>query len=221
MRCLNISKVKMEVAIMEQLDLTKIERNIFRDYLQDGLPDILLGIYFLVIGLLLPSGLVGVVVALFVIFFAPLLLWLKKRITYPRSGYVELRQGDPQSLPLFILVSFVVGLVSLVLVLIVTDNITQPSQWYGWMPIFFGIFFGGSFLGLGVRVKLIRYYVLAGAALAAGIIAPFIPLSGKLANIGLFFAAVGLVWLTFGVITLIRFLRKYPLPPNEIADVPG
>lgn len=36
---------------MEKLDMERIERDIFRDYCQDGLVDMMFGAYFLFIGL--------------------------------------------------------------------------------------------------------------------------------------------------------------------------
>ena len=85
---------------MEKIDLRQIERNVFRDYCQDGLADVVFGAYFLLLGLLLPAGTVAPFVALFVVFSVPLLRGLKKRFTYPRTGYVELRQGEASALPL-------------------------------------------------------------------------------------------------------------------------
>ena len=41
--------------MMEKIDLKQIERNIFRDYCQDGLVDVVFGAYFMLLGLLLPD----------------------------------------------------------------------------------------------------------------------------------------------------------------------
>jgi hypothetical protein len=205
---------------MEQIDLKQIERNIFRDYFQDGLVDIIFGAYFLILGLLLPVG--GAVVpfiVLFTFFFVPLLQALKKRFTYPRTGYVELRQGDPGPLPWFVLGSLVLGLVALVAVLIAVGVIARPAQWYRWMPIFFGIWLAGVFMGLGLNVRLVRYYVVATVALVGGPTSALLPLAGKLANIGLFIAAVGAVTLVWGLLAFVRFLRKYPHLAEEGVDV--
>jgi hypothetical protein len=142
--------------MMEKIDLKQIERNVFRDYCQDGLVDMMFGAYFLFLGLLLLAGTVAPFVVLFIVFFVPLLRGLKKRFTYPRTGYVELRQGDPGPVPWVILGSLVLGLIALVAVLIAAGVIAQPAQWYRWMPIFFGIWLAGIFLGLGLSVRLVR-----------------------------------------------------------------
>jgi hypothetical protein len=205
--------------MVEKVDLKQIERNIFRDYCRDGLVDMMFGGYFLFIGLGLLVGTVAPFVVFPIVFFAPLLRGLKKRFAYPRTGYVELRQGDPQALPWFVLGSLILGLVALVTVLIAAGVIAQPAQWYRWMPIFFGIWLAGIFLGLALRVGLVRYYVVAGVALAGGPTFALLPLAGKLENIGLFLAAVGAVLLAWGVIAFVRFLRKHPLPTEEGDDV--
>ena len=205
--------------MVEEIDLKQIERNIFRDFCQDGLVDMMFGAYFLFTGLRLASDTGVPFVVLLMVFFMPLLLGLKKRFTYPRTGYVELRQGDPGPLLWFILGSFVLGLIALVAVLIADGVIAQPAQWYRWMPIAFGIWLAGIFLGLGLAARLVRYYVVAGVALAAGPTFALLPLTGKLENIGLFFAAVGAVLLAWGVVAFVRFLRKYPLPAEGAADV--
>jgi hypothetical protein len=203
---------------MEKIDLEQIERNVFRDYFQDGLVDMVFGAYFLFIGLGLAADSTPFIVFP-IVFFAPLLRGLKKRFTYPRTGYVEFRQGDPQALPWFVLGSLVLGLVALVAVLIAVGVIAQPDQWYRWMPIFFGICLAGIFLGLALRVGLVRYYIVAGVALAGGPTFALLPLPGKLENLGLFFAAWGAVSLAWGIFAFARFLREYPVPVEGVADV--
>jgi len=168
---------------MTEIDLKRLERNIFRDYFQDGLTDILFGAYFLLLGVSMSAGRVAPFVTpliVLMIFFAPLLQALKKRFTYPRTGYVALRQGDPGPLPWLVLGSLALGLVVLVVVLIAVCAIADPARWYRWMPIFFGIWFSGMFLGLGLNVRLVRYYVVAGVALIGGPIFALLPLAGKL-----------------------------------------
>lgn len=199
---------------MQKIDLKQIERNVWRDYFLDGLADMLLGAYLLTVGLFLVGDNAAFVVFP-ILFYLPLLQALKKRFTYPRIGYVELRQGDPQPLPAVILGSAVLGLVALIAVLIAAGVLAQPALWYRWMPILFGIWLAGVFLGLGLRVGLLRYYVVAVVALASGPIFALLPLTGKLENLGLFLAAVGFVPLAWGALAFVRFLRQNPVMAEE------
>ncbi len=203
---------------MENIDLKQIERNVFRDYCEDGLIEILFGAYFLLVGLLLPTGIVAPFVIFPILVFAPLLRGLKRRFIYPRTGYVELRQGEPQPLLWFVLGSLALGLIALIAVLIAAGVIARPGEWYRYMPIFFGIWLAGVFLGLALRVGLVRYYVVAGVALACGPAIALLPPTQKLGNIGLFFAVVGTVLLAWGASAFVRFLRKHPLQAGRASD---
>jgi hypothetical protein len=203
---------------MEQIDVDKIERNVYRDYCQDGLADMLIGAYLLILGLALPAGRAAPFIVL-ILFFAPVLQALKKRFVYPRTGYVELRQGDPQPLPWFTLGSLILGLIVLVILFLSMGIIAQPARWYRWMPITFGIWLTGTFLGLALRIRLARYYVVAGVAAIGGPIFALLPLEGKLEPIGLFMATVGAVLLVWGAAVFLRFLRRYPVQVEGVDDV--
>jgi hypothetical protein len=215
-RELVFSTTKGDGDSMETIDLKQLERNIFREYVQDGLTDLIFGAYFLLLGLLLQTGgTVAPFIVLYTLFFVPLLRALKKRVTYPRTGYVELRQGDPAPLPSLVLGAVALGLVTLVVVLIAVGAIADPAQWYRWMPIFFGIVVAGILIGLGLKVRLVRYHVVAAVALVGGPAATLLPLAGKLAHIGLFMAAIGALILSGGVLALARFVRTHPRLSEE------
>jgi len=203
--------------VTTNIDLEAVKRKIVHDYCQDGLMEVVFGVYFSVIGLALAGGSSGAFVA-FVVFLAPLLQGLKKRFVYPRTGYVKLREGDPGSAPWFALGSLALGLVVLIVVLIALGIIGQPALWYRWMPIFFGIGMAGGFLGLGLAVRMARYFVIASMTLLGGPAFALLPLPGKLENIGLFFAAFGAVLLIWGVVTFGLFVRRYPVVKEEAGD---
>ncbi|NWG76399.1 MAG: hypothetical protein HXY24_17655 [Rubrivivax sp.] len=203
------------------IDLRRIERAVLRDYYQDGLTDILLGVYLTLIGLALPAGVVAPFIILPMLAFVPLLRFLKKRLTYPRTGYATLRDANPGPLPWFVLGSLALGLVVLVVVLIAAGVIARPARWYSWMPIMFGIWMAGILIGLAVFTRLVRYYVIAGAALAGGPFFALLSLPGKLENIGLFFAALGALLLISGIATLALFVIKHPIAAEEADDASG
>jgi hypothetical protein len=77
------------------IDLKRIERAVIRDYYQDGLVDMLLGAYLLLIGLALPAGTVAPFIILPIWGLVPLLRFLKKHLVYPRTGYATLRVANP------------------------------------------------------------------------------------------------------------------------------
>jgi hypothetical protein len=212
------SMAEVRIVKMQEIDLTQVERDIFRDYLQDGLLDLVMGAYFLLIGLALAGGVIAAFLA--AVIFVPFLhRALKRRFTYPRTGYVELREGDPGPAPRIILGSLLLGLIVLVVVLIAVDAIGDPAQWYRWMPIPWGIWLAGILLGLGVAVRLVRYYILAFIALVAGPFFSSLSLPGKLENLGLFLVAAGAALLVWGLVIFLRFLRQHPLAEEGTGDV--
>jgi hypothetical protein len=180
----------------------------------------LFGASLFFLGLLLPQhGGLAVFPILLLASSVPLTMGLKKHFTYPRTGYVAFRQGDPGLVPWFVMGSLVLGLGALVAVIIAAGVIADPGQWYRWMPIIFGIWLTGMFLRLSLQVRLVRYHVVAGVALAGGPLAALLPLSEKLGDIGLFSAAVGVVLPAWGVLAFVRFLRRHPIPAEGSADV--
>lgn len=199
--------------------MEKIEQNVYREYCQDGLADMLIGTYLLFVGLALPAGTVAPFIVFPIVFGAALFRALKTRLVYPRTGYVELRQGDPQPVPWFILGSLILGLVVLVTLFLSMGIIAKPAQWYRWMPIMFGIWLAGIFLGLALGVRLVRYHVMAGVALIGGLGFSLLSLPGKLDNLGLFLASVGAVWLLWGAVAFALFLRRHPVQVEEVDDV--
>ena len=208
-----------EAAVMAGIDLRQVERTVWRDYFQDGLAEILMGGYLLLMGLFLRSSSVTPLIVLQVVFFGPLLAALKRRVTYPRTGYVKLREGEPGPLPKIVLGAAVLGVAALVVVLLALGIIAQPARWYRWMPIAFGIVLSGVMLGLALRVRLARLYVVAAVALVGAVAAPLVPVAEKLGNLALLLAAVGAVLLAGGVVALVRFRRRYA--PSEEGDGDG
>ena len=204
--------------MMAGIDLKQVERAVWHDYFQDGLAEIMMGGYVLLMGALLPSGAVALVIALQVVFFGPLLAALKRRITYPRAGYVKLREGEPGPLPKIVLGAAVLGVVALVVVLVALGIIAQPARWYRWMPIMFGIVLSGIMLGLALRVRVARLYVVAAVALVGAVAAPLGPVAEKLGNIALLLVAVGAALLAGGVVALLRFRRRYAPIEEEDGD---
>ena len=67
---------------MEQIDLERIERNVFRSYFEDGLVDIVFGAYFSILGLLLPAGgaIAPFIVLIIILLIRPYGLFGKKEI---------------------------------------------------------------------------------------------------------------------------------------------
>ena len=198
-----------------------------RHFAADGVPELVAGGFVLLWGLTLVADQVwpketwplrlsnGVALfgpllaALFLIVPNPLLRRLKERITYPRIGYVK-----PRPVPASRQGSAVGGAILVALV------------WLAWwmgarggrgeleqlMPLMMGALAAVPALTEALRLRLRRFLIYAGVALAAGGLASWLCLPGP--GSALVICAVGAATVAGGAWTLRRLLR---LPPEAEA----
>jgi len=203
--------------VSQLTDLRRIERNAFRDTVQDGLMDIFLGFLLFFMGGRLQSGSVAVIVPF--IFLGPFVIAaLKRRFVYPRIGYVELATGDSRH-GLRWLLGFGLAIVAVFLaVLLISGDIRDAARWYRWMPIPIGMVMVTGFIITAYKSRLARFYLYAALAAAGGAAFPFLPLTGKLEALSLYLTFLGLPILVCGAIVLALFLRRNPVQPAETQD---
>lgn len=204
--------------MLETGDLKRIEQRAFRQTLQDGLLEMTLGAFLLIMGVFLPFG-GGVVVALGLFFLIgiPLVRHLKNQFTYPRIGYVSFPQGEPGKLGLFMLGFLLLALAVMVVILVVTGDISVARRWYRWMPVFFGILLSGEFVGAAVISRLLRFWVYALFSLALGVAWSIPQFEPRMTAISLYLLSMGSCLLPWGVILFILFLRRHPAPAEEVS----
>jgi hypothetical protein len=142
--------------------------------LTSGVVCLLLAVYFSIQQILPPSQ--GSFALLFLFVFVAafslrkLMLWYRERSTYPRTGFVEPKQGWEDRRLLGIEIVFTVLLMGFMLYTII-----RGIQTVAWMPALVGIIFAFIFILAGYRIKLVRFYFLAGFCLVLGV---FLALSG-------------------------------------------
>jgi len=205
----------------QNLDLKEIERRVHQSVFQDGLMEIMMGGFLLVVGASLAMDMKwGVLlISLLVIFLGnPLLERAKKRYVYPRIGYVKLRpekEADPKG----IVVAAIVFVVILLGSGLFTLAIGKDRGWAFWFKYFlpgstgFMLAIGPFWLGETYGVR--RGYVFAVLFLLSGIAIPVLGIASGYEAVGLECLVVGVISLISGVIMFTRFLRKYPLPTEE------
>jgi MFS family permease len=185
-------------------------------FYQDGLVEMLLGVLFLVVGLLLqvwvtlqsdsPWNLlmaIGLPVLVIggVVYTQIAIRHLKERVTYPRTGFASYGEKQPSRIRwLFTVVPLALIVLSLLL-----------PQWFSQMAWFEGAMLGLALLIIGTRAGLWRFYLLAGLSLLIGLVATVMT-SGDLPGTALTFSGAGLALLISGVITFRRYLRHHPKP---------
>jgi hypothetical protein len=190
-----------------ETDTKKIRRKLYISYFQDGLWDIVLGIFLLSWGITVWFNIGWLPGVTFVAFFW-LALGLKQKITYPRIGYAKPADQRQQLLRIVItgIVTLLLGLI--VFLIIFTDRTPQ------FVDNYFELIFGGI---LAIAVGLIgswfgisRWYAYAAMMLVSAIANQWWGLSFEFS-----FILPGGIILIYGLITLFRFLRKYPEVSEE------
>ena len=196
--------------------LKEIEKKVFSSYFNDGLWDIYGAFILLGFGLTMVTGWDYLMLVFATL--AVVLLLFRIRIVAPRLGRVKFsseRQAKTKKSNLIavITLTFTALLGMVFFVLFSTNN--MPEWLDVWMKNYFLAGFGGV-LALVIAaaayvVGVWRYYVYATLIFIAYFIASTLRPS-DLESIPIVIA--GGILLVSGVVILIRFLHKYPLPPK-------
>ena len=208
----------------EKIDLEKVEKQTYRFTFTDGLYDMAYGslIFFIAIApilreILYPSYII------FMVLPPTLILLLGARfITLPRIGIVKFNQQRTKSrnkIGLLIAILFPITVVMVVLTYLGLYNVKVGGYI---VPV------GGGLFAL-VLLSLIAYildyphfYIYAvSIGLGLPLAALLKPIFGEPLHYLISFGISGTLILIYGIITLVRFLKKYPVPKEEISDVKG
>lgn len=195
------------------LDAKTIARNLWRDSMQDGLMEMLLGAYFLLTGIVIQADMSALFIV-FIAFFPALAKKMKERFTYPRIGYVKFPDQDsnPGRRILAVLLAAVIA-VALVVVLAREGEKTQSL--YQWVPLLPALVLVAALSFTGQKTGFARYYVMAAFSLVAGFAVPFVDLPNKMDNIALYLLVVSPVFLVWGAAIFLHFVRTYPIRTEE------
>lgn len=194
-----------------------------RYWYEDGLWEIALGCFFVVLGLFLwtqsltPPGsplwiVWGLGGPILIIGGGLVAIWIvkqiKSRFTYPRTGYVTY-EHRAKGFSGWIRIAGVVIVGALVAVLIVI----APGRWHNY-SLLFGLAGLVVFGVVGYTHGLRRFSVLALWSLILGVV--LLPLSAEQGG-ALFYIGLGLGTIVAGGITWHRYNQVAP-PPQEVAD---
>jgi hypothetical protein len=174
--------------------------------LSSGAICLVLALYFIV-QQILPASQGSFALIFLVVFVAgfgirKLMLWVRQRDTYPRTGFLELKKGWEDHRFLGISIGFTILLLGFNLYTILHGIRTMV-----WLPALCGVVFAFMFALAAFRTKLMRFYFLAGFCLLLGM---FLALSGlgDLWGAALLSLCTSLVLFAFGVVTRRIYLRQ-------------
>ena len=196
----------------------------------DGLAQIYVGCFFLLVPLLnfiwqhasiAPAWLaLGGLAALTcgVAVSRTVIIVIRRRLTYPRTGYVSFRpprRGKE---------AFGIALI-LIALLLISVFMALTTDWLGGLTAISGLVIGGLDIHLGRMAGLQRFYFLGALSIAAGALlglaeptfVAFVPMEGAGEVFAYLFGIIGAGHLMTGGTTLWQYLRDNPAPSQEHA----
>lgn len=211
----------------QEIDLEELERKAFRSMFQDGLWDIFLGLYTLALSTSPLAYLRGIERPLsYIPAFAITVIGVlamrvaKKSITLPRMGLVKLGRRRKARFKKMRIVLSIASLLTTILIVLTLTGDVKPADWGapGWlMPGVIGML-------TAVEISFMAYFVgYAPLYLYGWLFGLSFPVSALLEEYAgitfpVAFVASGVVMLLIGTVSLIRFLRDYPLPAEGALD---
>jgi hypothetical protein len=210
------------------VDIEKIEKRTVRSFYDDGLTEIALGLILLVLGgyfytqeALAGSKVGSVVSALFIIvLFAGaflvnrLLRFLKRRISYPRTGYVSFKKKEPNARrrAAAAAAGMIIG-ASLAVLYSLSPSVRTL------LPAVNGLLFAVAVLLIAHRIGVLRFYILAAASAVIGVGVTAAGIA-DIKGLSLYYGLFGAATLISGLAALIVYLRRSPRPEPEIPEGP-
>ena len=193
---------------MTKDELKVIQKKVYMSYFQDGLWDILIGIFLVSWGLMFHLDMPALGGGLFIgLYFA--ILALKRWLTYPRLGYAKVAEEQKQKIRMVIAgtVMFLLGL--MVFLLIAFEN---PPNWLGeYIMFFFGCMLAAAISLLAYWWKVNHWYAYAVLIVTGVAFHQWLE-----AALHLSFIVPGAIIMLIGIAMLVRFLHRYPKVTEEI-----
>ena len=202
--------------VTKQNTLREIEKKTYMSYHQDGLIDIIIGLYAITFGLgiivdlVLELNFAAIIPGMLIAIILPIWIIAKRKITMPRIGYVNIGTKGSNKLFALFLGLAVAGLGVFFLFTMMTFESGRP-EWietilfqYGMIWIGLGAAVIGSLFAYTMGLKrLYAYGLLTLALFVAGYFLSF-PFQYLL-------IVIGSVIIASGVALLIQFMHRYPV----------
>jgi len=202
--------------VTKQDTLRDVEKKAYMSYHQDGLIDIVIGLYALAFGLgiildiIYDFSFAAIMPAILIAIILPIWMAAKRKITMPRIGFVKFGTRGSNKLFAVFVGLMVAGLGVFFLFTVATMQNGTPS----WIDILFQ--YGMIVIGLisAVIASLFAYTMGLKRLHGYGLLILALFTIGYFLNLPFQYLllAIGSVIIASGVALLVRFVRKYPLP---------
>jgi hypothetical protein len=211
------------------VDLEKIEKRTVQSFYEDGFFEIALGAVFLLLGgyffaqMTAPEGsaLEDALSILFIFvigssaFLASRILrFFKRRITYPRTGYVAFKKKEPNSRRR-VAAAVVAGIIGASLAALYSLSPSVKVL----LPALNGLLLAIAVLFFANKIGLVRFFVLAALSAAIGLAVTAAGI-GDIKGVSLYYGLFGAAGVLSGLATLIVYLRRSPRPAAEGPEGP-
>lgn len=200
---------KQGLTMKTEIDPKVIRRKVYMSYFEDGLWDVVLGLFLLGWGFTVWFDLPWLPGVTFIVFFW-LALGLKQKVTYPRIGYA--RPSEQRKRQVRIVIAGAVILLGIIVILpLIRGGASQLLRDY--FELLFSSMLAVAFGLIGYWFKIVRWYAFAALVFVFAVPNQWLGLSFHLS-----FIIPGGITLLVGLIIFIRFLRKYPIVSAEAFD---
>ena len=193
-----------------------------RYWASDGIPEIVMGGFWLLWGtlLLLPilfpnttllrnmSIIFVAAMVLPALLMKPLIHRWKERVTFPRTGYIELRQPSKSLRYGIVIIAFVIAFAIALLIRV------EERTYREWLPLGMGLLLAAGLLYSSWKMRSLRLALFSAAVAGVGIVASILRLHQDL-SFAVIILAAGVACVADGLLTLRSYLRAHPVPSGE------
>ena len=201
----------------ENINLKEMEKKVFRDSNQDGLMEIIFGIFLFAIAGYLGTGDFPILLVLLPMFGPIWMQIIRNKFTYPRIGYAK--PSTKMSKEIILGVFFYMFVVLFIVILFpIMGDFWDLSLWYKWSPALLGIMTIGVFIYIGHKLGSLRYYIFAAPSLVGFFSVSVMKFATLKRGLEMYFLFMSGFLIISGLCLFIHFLRKYPLQSGELPD---
>lgn len=188
-------------------ELKILEKRMANRYMEDGIWDIYLGLMAFAFGfgiVLDISYLAAIMVSVGFAFQSI----AKNMITFPRIGYIKLRKAKKRGMAAVLTGVLFLGMMIFLVFMLGDEN---PVRYFvrDRMLFFIAVIWGGAIALAGLSFHVRRYFAYALIVFGA------VMMSEWMGSLGLNLIGAGLLVMIAGLFVMMRFIRKYPITPQQ------